>query len=242
MSQGLWSPPEILARLGENPSLLEPGLVLHPGPAELGDGPLPSFHGVDPMQRPCLVLFEERFEPEFFDRLLEVAAHLDQPPVHAGTPYEPQGTGRVFVLAPMLEVQQLERFEVLGRAVSLRAFTLGLHREAGRVQPTLAQEYPVQSADLELGLDGLLPHVTEAARRVLKAARVIRPALEVRGPEWPLVIAGRHGPCATLHRSEEGDRLVFATQSGVLDLEDDAAVDRAVDRLLREQWAGQPVA
>jgi len=232
MKRSLWRRDEIESWLRGHPQLLEPGVELRDDPLEFGSGRRVDLHGPDPLGRPCLVFFEERFDAAFFHTLMDAAARMgadDQPTLG----YEHTGAPRLFVLAPALESRDLQRLEFLGKAASLRAFSIGLSREGERLVPVLSQEFPHQAGEVRPD-EGLPPERARILRRVLDAARVIRPPMQVRGSDWPLVLLGRRGPCAALHR--DGDRVLLVAEGRIFELDDDQAGDQAVDWMLRCQW------
>lgn len=234
MSRTLWQPRQILERLADEPDQLEPGLLLFCQPLALGHDRFVPLHGTDPLEHPCLVFFEERFEPGFFESLLDAIGRMEQAEVDLAAPYAHRGRARVFVLTPGLEASVLQRMEVLSRAVPLRAFSVGLSRVGDELVPVLSQEFPHHRGESDAMLDDLPPESARPARRVLQAARCVRPAVELRGPDSPWIFIGRTGPLAALHRQD--DALLFAAGREVLPLTDDAAADAAIDLLLRGQW------
>ena len=237
-----WQRAELLAWLARHAELLEPGVrLLEPLPEavrRLGA----DAAGLDPLGRPVLLLLGEGAGAEdLFERTVQLATRARS---DAGAlapwfarPREP----RIFLIAPELDADVRARLALIAPGLLLRAWSMQLEGKAVE-RPRFVCQVP---APLEspLGQAPAAPALSQPfLRRLLAAAGSIRPRLEVLGGGgWPLIFSGARGACAALHR--DGDDLLFVTEraarrTDVLRLADEESVDRALDALLREQFAG----
>lgn len=232
-----WSFDEARKWLIRHPDALEPGLRLLDRGLDLGGGLSVPLCGVDPLGHPCLVVHSETFSAHFFDQLLEIVARL----VGDGARFQPlfprPTEPRVFLLAAHFDRDVRLRLALLGQAFPLHTFLL---------LPPLREETAPQLVPelMDLGLESTellaeLPEPLQAhATRLLGACRSMRPGVRIHGNRWPLVLHGSQGPAATLFWEKQ--ELWFATSKecaggAPLKLENDGAVDCAIDLLMRGQ-------
>ncbi len=235
-----WSFDEAGKWLARHPGELEPGLRLLDRGLDLGNGLVVPLCGVDPLGRPCLILHSRKFSPHFFDQLLEIVARLtsDGRRFHAlfPRPTEP----RVFLMATSFDRDVRQRLALLGKAFPLRLFLL-LPPLSNESEPQLIPEQLGSDADAR-SLASVLPaSIAPLFDRLLRACSALHPEVVISGNEWPLILNGGNGPCAALHFFE--DELWFACscekhREAPQRIVDDAAVDDAIDDLMRGQSNG----
>lgn len=237
VSPSNWSFEEACKWLRRHPDALEPGMRLLDRGLDLGGGLSVPLCGVDPLGHPCLVMHSETFSAHFFDQLLEIVARL----VGDGARFQPlfplPSEPRVFLLAAHFDRDVRQRLALLGQAFPLRTFSL---------LPPLREETDLRLVPelMDVGLDHTelladLPEWFRAhATRLLQACHSMRPGVKIQGNCWPLVLHGNDGPTATLFW-EKQELWFAATEQGhrgaPLKLENDGAVDRAIDLLMRSQ-------
>ncbi len=229
----------LLARLWRHPETLEPGLRLF--------DPLPESvralgaiaGGPDPLGRPVLLLTAPADAADPATSVLELAAraHADAGALAPwfSRPREP----RIFLLCSGLATGARARLALLAPALGLRVWS-GVSGAAEGERPRWVTLLPERLkrplAEAPPAPAGSQQHL----RRLLHCAGQIQPELQVHGAAWPLVFTGPRGACAAVHR--DGDDLLFVTERAarrteVLRLADEESVDRALDALMREQFA-----
>ena len=235
-----WSFDEACKWLVRHPDALEPGLRLLDRGLDLGRGLTVPLCGVDPLGHPCLIIHSESFSAHFFDQLLEIVARL----IGDGARFQPlfpQPTKpRVFLLASAFDRDVRQRLALLGQAFPLRTFLL-LPPLREETEPQLVPEMMGAGAESAELLAELPDCAQSHAQRLLDACGSMRPIVRVQGNGWPFVLHGSNGPAATLHWEKQ--ELWFAAghdrQGGVpVKLENDGAVDCAIDLLMRGQSQG----
>ena len=233
---------DALECLREQPSLLEPGVRFFPEALQMEGGVAVPLHGVDPLGHPILVFVVEEFLPETYDEMLEVVARLHAEPARFAGRYREPERPRLFLVARDVPRRAHQRLALLARAFPVRAL-LASAPAANDAAWSLEAFSPAPDTDPEGQLEDLPAAVRQRGKRLVLAAGAIEPPLEVTTASWPWVFRGRRGAYAALHR--RAGQLWFAreTEAGleVLELEDDHAVDLAIDLLQREQWAAAPI-
>lgn len=227
------------------PERLEPGLTLAADSLDLGPelGLVPLF-GSDVLGRPVFVLVHSDPGGPSLERLLALARAGGQDRDLLASRFARPQEPRLLLVGPGLEAAATRSLAQLLPVLVARCFRLEAGGTSVRPEPRLVL-LEASGADPAPLLGPLPPEVARLGRRLLAAAAAIVPPLEWRGEAWPLLLAGRRGPCASLHR--DGSRLVLARggQTGplaALELHDDDAVDLAIDFLLREQRGAVPAA
>lgn len=222
--------------LRRHPEAFEPGLRwFDPAPAPVRNvGAVAA--GPDALGQPVVLLHCAAGAPDPAGAMLDAAAALraeaDGLAAWFARPHAP----RLMLVARELEPAARARLGLLGPALGLRLWLMTGEEERPRLSallPARLQRPLAEAPPAPVGSQ-------RALRRLLQATMQIRPELEVLGAGWPLVIAGARGPCAAVHR--DGDDLLFVTERAarrveVLRLDDEEAVDRALDALMREQYA-----
>ena len=237
-----WDFDEFFKWLAHHPESLEPGLRMLEHGLELGSEITVEVCGVDGLGRPCLMLHVEEFEASTYDEILLLIARLrgggERYRDLFSRPHEP----RLFLLASSFPDSARERLELLASAFPLRCFRIGPPIRGRRV-PSIALEEMISLPNSLDYLDLLGPKVeTRFVRRLLRACSALQPQVLCKGGDWPLLLTSPSGPVATLMRQE--DHLYFAVPgklrgSPLLMLQDDDAVDLAIDHLLRMQEKGE---
>ncbi|MDA0668007.1 MAG: hypothetical protein O3A95_08585 [Planctomycetota bacterium] len=197
--------------------------------------------GVDGLGRPCLMLHVEQFQASVYDKILLLIARLRGGGERYRDLFARPNEPRLFLLAPSFPDAARERLELLASAFPLRCFRIG-PPENGRALPSIQLVEMISKIHNLEYLSMLDPKFeTRFARRLLQACSALQPAVLCQGGDWPLLLTSATGPVATLMRGE--DHLYFAVPgklrgSSLLLLQDDDAVDLAIDHLLRMQEKG----
>ena len=236
-----WDFDEFLKWLVHHPESLEPGMRMLEHGIELGPELTVDVCGVDGLGRPCLMLHVEEFDASTYDQILLLIARLrtggDRFRDLFARPKEP----RLFLLAPSYPNAARERLELLAGAFPLRCFRIG-PPESGRGNPSIQLVEMISVTNNLDYLTKLDPRIqTRFARRLLQACSVLQPAILCQGGDWPLLLTSAKGPVATLMCGK--DHLYLAVPgklrgAPLLLLQDDDAVDLAIDNLLRIQEKG----
>ena len=233
-----WNTEDLLSRLRSRPEALEPGLRFLEQPLILGPDLQVELCGEDLLGRPVLVLPVTDQADRVCDRLLSLVAGLRGQRDRFSARFAQAGSPRALLIGEHYRSGLLDRLALLRAAIPVRSFLVEAGGTAEAPEPVfrLQAEGPAQSC---AGLtDQLGPLERRLLERLLLAARSIQPPVVVLGDSWPLLFSGRHGCFAALH-SDQG-RLLLAWLGGprereLLELQDDAAMDLAIDVLLRQQ-------
>ncbi len=242
-----WTFEDLGRFLRSRPAALEPDLrildrSLEPGALggedEEHDVPAASvLCGEDAVGRPVLVLTTCPDAQRSCERLIRLASTLRLPghPLLAG--FRRPDEARVILIGEHFSSELLDRLRLLEDAIAVRCYlvTVGGTAEAPepRFRPLRASGAP--AAQLLASFD------EEHGRllgRFLDAAGRIQPPVRLQGRRWPMLLSGRNGPFACLHRDGELPLLAWLGSTRPrekLELVDEASVDLAIDVLLREQ-------
>lgn len=238
----LLAPPSADPRawLLHHPEALEPGLRLADAGPQL-DLPLaPAAIGPDPLGRPCfLFLRETPAEAELAERLLETAARLRdaQPALEAW--FARPAAPRLLLVAPAYPLAQRGRLGLIATGLDLLAWTVVPGGEEDP-RPRFRLEIPGAPRPPLAAAAAFPAPLLPRLRRLLFHAERIRPEIVVRGASAPLHFTAGAETIAVLHRDGEEALFVSRLPSGrpeVLRLDDEESVDRALDALLRAQYA-----
>jgi|FLOH01.1.fsa_nt_gi hypothetical protein len=232
-----WSFAEANKWLARHPDALEPGLRFLDRGLELGHGLKVPLCAVDPLGHPCLVIHTEKFGVHFFDQLLEIAARMTADGARFQALFSRPTAPRVFLLAPSFETSVRQRLVLLARAFPLRAF-LWLPPLSAETAPQLIAEPLAVDGEISTLVQSLPAALQPHAQRLLHACVALRPQISVQAGSWPIVLRGQQGPYATLFFDQ--GQLWFASSRQCKDaalflLENDSAVDCAIDLLMRSQ-------
>lgn len=233
-----WDFEEFLKWLAHHPEALEPGLRMLDRPLQLTPDLAPDACGLDGLGRPCLVVHIAKFTPATYDRLLGLIARMRADADQFRGIIPQPSSPRLMVLAPSYPEEAKERLALLAQAFPLRCFRVQPPAD-GRRTPCVQVEDLLPEPTIDQHLATLpVQHPTRYPRRLLSACRVLYPVILVRGEQWPLVLQGAGGPLATVLSAADG--LHFAVSGlvagqALLSLENDDAVDLAIDFLMQAQ-------
>jgi len=240
-----WDFDEFLKWLVHHPESLEPGLRMLEHGLELGSDISVDVCGVDGLGRPCLMLHVESFDPSIYDQILLLIARLRGGGERYRDLFARPNEPRLFLLAPNFPHDARERLQLLATAFPLRCFRVEPPIN-GRRTPFIFLDEMISTSD-NLDYLAMLPASIETryVRRLLQACSVLQPEVLCKGGDWPLLLTSASGPLATLMVEEEHVYVAVPGKlrgSPLLLLQDDEAVDLAIDHLLRQQEKGEPSA
>ncbi len=235
---GSWTFEDLRPFLRLHPRTLEPGLRFLELGTALSAAERRCAWASDPLGRPVRVMAAED-DPQVFDTLLDWVTRLRREPDPRAAAFLRPTEPRVILLAEELPAALVERLELLADRLPVRLYRV--ERGGAEDAPEPRFRLLEEGADEGHGslLAGLPDESARLARRLLAAAAVLRPPVFVQGGRWPLIFAGRGGRFASLHR--DGEHLVFVGPTetpGGFELDGEAAADRAVDALMRQQHRG----
>lgn len=235
-----WPAPDLRSWLARHAESLEPGLRLGEGGPPL-DLPLEAaLAGPDPLGRPCLLfLFEQQPESSLAEGLLDAAARLREARPALEAWYARPEQPRLMVVAPGYPLELRRRLGLIAGGCGLLAWSVHAPAEDSE-EPAFRLEFPPPLRLPSAEGPAAPVRLQELQRRLLRHAGRVRPELSVHGAGWPLHFCSEHGVLAVLHR--DGDELLFVgrrpgARAEVLRLDDEESVDRALDALLRAQYA-----
>lgn len=235
-----WSATELTEWLLRHPQALEPGLRLDATAPRLELPLVPAACGPDPLGRPCLLFLCERTPaPGLAEALIECAARLREARPALEAWYARAAEPRLLLLAPDFPLALRVRLTLLAEGLGLQAWSFGVAAPAGDAL-ILRLEVPTPSRHPSAALPATPQPAMQRLRRLMLHAERIQPPIRLHGGSWPLHLAGEDGALGVLHR--DGEEILFVSQppggrAQVLRLDDEESVDRAIDTLLRAQFA-----
>ncbi len=230
-----WTFEDLRPYLRLHPRTLEPGLRFLELGSALTAAERRCAWASDPLGRPVRVMGPED-DPQVFDTLLDWVTRLRREPDPRASAFLRPTEPRVILLAEELPSALVERLDLLADRLPVRLFRVERGGAEDAPEPRFRLLEEGDEGAHEALLAGLPHEPARLARRLLAAAAVLRPPVFVQGGRWPLLFAGRGGRFASLHR--DGDHLVFVGPTetpGGLELDGEAAADRAVDAMMRQQ-------
>lgn len=225
---------QVRASLLESPAWLEPGVLLQDQALRLPDRRKIRLHGVDILGRPCLVGIFRELDESAYDWMLSVACAFRDGILGGDAVYARGREPRLFVLAPWFRPEDMARLALLDEAVSVRALRL---RKTNSERWSTELMHPrtdfldeqVWEQDAPPALHGFLHRLRAAAHRGVQRC-------EFQGAPWPLLVVGKHGPFAAIHR--DGERLLFleaglhGQSPRLIDLSSELGQDEAIHAIL----------
>lgn len=233
-----WDFEEFLKWLAHHPEALEPGMRMLDQPVQLAPELAPDACGLDGLGRPCLIVHLTKFTSSTYDRLLGLVARMRAEADRFRGIIPMPASPRLMLLAPSYPDETKERLALLAQAFPLRCFRVQPPK-AGRRTPSVDLEELQPEPTIEQHLDDFAATIpTHFARRLLAACPVLYPMVLIRGEQWPLILVGSDGPTAALHAASDGAQFAVSGQvagQALLPLDNDDAVDLAIDYLMRAQ-------
>ena len=233
-----WSAEDLLRSLRRRPAALEPGLRFLDEPLIYAPELRVELCGEDLLGRPVMVLPVESQDGSLCDRLLALVAKQRSQQHRFSAWFSRPGEPRALLIGEHYSSHLLDRLELLRAAVPVRSYLVEVGGSEEEPEPVFRLHAEGIAEDWAGGRPRPPPTQQRLARRLVHAADAIHPPVQIVGDAWPLLLAGRHGLFASLHRAGEGLQLAWlgeGRQRQVLELLDDAAVDLAIDVLLRVQ-------